>query len=111
MTIQVTKLQELASSVSEHHKHIVISELNDKYFAKLAVNSKPYPWHYHSNSDELLVVLEGKLIVETRDGEKRELELFDSIFIPCGMEHRTSPVGRAVNLVIENMDTDTVFTE
>ena len=111
MTLDVAHLKILADSVTDHHKHIEIAKLNSRYFVKLAINDRPYPWHVHPNSDEVLIVLEGELEIETRDGETSKLGPSDAIHIPKDVAHRTTPLGRAVNLVIEDIDTETVFLD
>jgi mannose-6-phosphate isomerase-like protein (cupin superfamily) len=104
------RIRKLTDAVREHHKHVTLATLNRRYIVKAAVNDQPYPWHHHPNSDELLIVLEGRLIVETGDG-RHTLGLHDAVFLPAGVEHRTTPVGRAVNLVVEDEATDTVFRD
>ena len=111
MNPEVTKLNSLSGRISENHKHVLISELNSKYAVTLAVNDETYPWHNHPNSDELLLVLEGTLIIEIRHGETFVLKDHDAVTIPAGLEHRTIPQGRVVNLVVEDIGTQTIFTD
>ena len=109
MNISFSQLDEISSEIKEHHKHVKIAELNNNYHVKIAVNDEPYPWHIHPNSDELLIVIEGSLRVEFENDISHTLEVHDSLFIPRGIRHRTIPIGRAVNLVIEDIDTDTIM--
>lgn len=109
MDISFSQLDKISSEIKEQHKHVQIAALNDKYHVKIAVNDEPYPWHYHSNSDEMLIVLEGTIRVEFDDDTSHTLEVHDSLIIPKGTRHRTIPIGRAVNLVIEDINTDTKF--
>jgi len=111
MNISFSQLDKISSEIKEHHKHVQIASLNNKYHVKIAVNDEPYPWHIHPNSDELLIVLEGSIRVEFEDGISHTLEVHDSLYIPKGTRHQTIPIGRAVNLVIEDIDTETVFEE
>jgi mannose-6-phosphate isomerase-like protein (cupin superfamily) len=110
MKVTVLRTAELTGAVREHHKHLPLATLNDRYIVKAAVNDRPYPWHRHPNSDELLLVLEGRLELQTGD-ERLTLDVHDAVLIPRGVAHRTTPVGRAVNLVVEDEDTQTVFLD
>ena len=111
MNISFGKLDKISSEIKEHHKHVQIASLNNKYHVKIAVNDVAFGWHYHSNSDEILIVLEGTIRVEFEDDTSFTLEVHDSLFIPMGTRHQTIPIGRAVNLVIEDIDTETTFEE
>ncbi len=111
MNISFSQLHKISSAITEHHKHVTIAELNDNYQVKIAINDEPYPWHNHPNSDELLIVLEGAIRVEFSGDISHTLEVHDSLYIPKGTRHQTIPIGRAVNLVIEDIDTETVFEE
>ena len=70
-----------------------------------------YPWHYHSRSDELFLVLEGELTVEFQDHEPITLKTNDTLVVPAGVVHKTEAHGRTVNLCFENTDADTQFVE
>lgn len=109
MNISFSQLDKISSEIKEHHKHVTIAELNDNYHVKIAVNDEPYRWHIHPNSDELLIVIEGSLRIEFDNGISHTLEVHDSLYIPKGTRHQTIPIGRAVNLVIENINTETEF--
>ena len=111
MNISFSQLDKISSAITEHHKHFQIAALNDKYHVKVAVNDQPYPWHNHPNSDELLIVLEGVLRIEFSGDISHTLNVHDSIFIPKGTKHQTIPIGRAVNLVIEDVDTETIMDD
>lgn len=101
----------MSGSITEYHKHVLISKLNSKYAVTLAVNDETYPWHNYPDSDEYLLVLEGTLVIEIRDGETLVVKEYDAVKIPAGLEHRTIPQGRAVNLVVEDIGTKTIFTD
>ena len=62
-----------------------------------------YDWHYHSNSDELLIDFE--------DGETAVLKPNDSILIPACKIHRTRALKRTVNLCFEHIEADTIKVE
>lgn len=46
-----------------------------------------YPWHKHEHTDDLFLVLKGRLVLEMRD-QQVALEAGDLYVIPRGVEHR-----------------------
>lgn len=103
-------LKKLSNAVTEKRKNFIIEKMNDSCI-RLAINHDEYPWHYHSNSDELFVVLEGELTVKFREHDPVTLQPNDSLLIPAGVVHKTCPKGRTVNLCFEKTNADTHFVE
>jgi mannose-6-phosphate isomerase-like protein (cupin superfamily) len=84
-----------------------IAEIND-HVVRIATMSEPYHWHFHPNSDETFLVIEGQLVIEFERGT-RQLGPGQMVTIPRGVRHRTWPVGaRSVNLTFELAQTETV---
>jgi mannose-6-phosphate isomerase-like protein (cupin superfamily) len=106
----VKNLKGLSDAVTKSHENFLVSEINDSCL-RLAVNEGEYPWHYHLNSDELFIVLEGELTIEFRDRPKVNLKSQDTFLVQKGMTHRTIASGRTVNLCIEKTKLDTSFLE
>lgn len=90
------------------HENFIVNEINDSCL-RLAVNEGEYPWHYHSNSDELFIVLEGELRIEFQDQPMVTLKPNDTFLVPKGLIHKTTANGRTVNLCIEKLESDSVF--
>lgn len=103
-------LTELAAGIQAAHQHVDVAGANDHRLI-LAVNEKPYHWHQHPNSDELFLIVEGALRLEYTGGEFVELGPLDTCVVPAGKVHRTTPLGRCVNLVFERADTETRFVD
>ena len=103
-------IKDLSDAVTEQRKNFVVDEVNDSCL-RLAVNHEDYPWHFHSNSDELFMMLEGELIIEFRDRESVTLRPNDTLLVPAGVVHKTCPKGRTVNLCFEKTDADTQFVD
>jgi mannose-6-phosphate isomerase-like protein (cupin superfamily) len=101
-------LKRLSDDVIKKHENFVVSEINDSCL-RLAVNEGEFPWHYHSNSDELFIVLEGELTIEFLDKRLVTLMPQDTFLVQKGMTHRTRANGRTVNLCIEKTESDTIF--
>ena len=101
-------LIKLSDTVSKSHDNFIVSEINDSCL-RIAVNEGEYPWHYHSNSDELFIVLEGELTIEFQDKPMVTLKPNDTCLVPKGLIHKTKANGRTVNLCFEKLDSDSVF--
>jgi mannose-6-phosphate isomerase-like protein (cupin superfamily) len=84
-----------------------IAEINDPV-VRIATMTEPYHWHFHPNSDETFLVIEGQLSIEFESGTV-ELDPGQLVTIPRGVRHRTRPVGgRSVNLTFELAQVETV---
>ena len=103
-------LKHLSDAVTEQRRNFIVDEVNDSCL-RLAVNHEDYPWHLHSNSDELFIMLEGELTIEFRDRDPVTLRPNDTFLVSAGVVHRTLPKGRAVNLCFEKTNSDTQFVE
>ncbi len=87
-----------------------LATVND-HVVRRSVMTQSYFWHYHPDSDESFLVVEGSLFIDLQD---RTVELFpNQLFtIPKNTVHRTRPNGsRSVNLTFEKGDITTVKTE
>lgn len=87
---------------------------------RLAVFEGEYRWHHHPRSDELFLVVEGRLELDLADGAAggteggaRTLALgpWQAVVVPAGVVHRTRAVGRTVNLTVEALGAETVFVD
>lgn len=102
-------LTSISRSIKEKHKNVVVDEVND-HCLRLAVNDgTTYAWHCHPNSEELFLVLEGKLVIEFRDRHSVTLLPGESFKVGVAVIHRTIAVGRTVNLCFESKYAETVF--
>src|ERR1700733_10900820 len=87
-----------------------IAKIND-HVIRIATMVEPYHWHFHPNSDETFLVVEGRLCIEF-EGGSRELASGQMLTIPRGVRHRTKPVGgRPVNLTLGSSPPATVAGE
>ncbi|MFG2529383.1 cupin domain-containing protein [Streptomyces sp. NPDC048516] len=62
-----------------------IADIND-YEVKLAKLKGEFVWHTHDETDELMMVVSGRLILQLRDGEV-ELGPGELYVVPRGVEH------------------------
>lgn len=84
-----------------------VARVND-HVVRIATMSEPYFWHFHPDSDETFLVIEGRLCIDFETGSV-ELNVGQLLTIPRGVRHRTRPVGgRSVNLTFESAHLETV---
>ncbi len=57
-----------AASVTNVYKNIALTEVND-HVIRLAVMTEDFYWHYHPNSDETFMVIEGTLLLDFETGQ------------------------------------------
>lgn len=84
---------------SEHWSPKVVARLND-YEIKLAKLKGEFVWHTHDDTDELFLVIEGRLTIQLRDGDVtlRPGQLF---VVPRGVEHCPITDGDVAVMLIE----------
>ena len=87
------------ADVTEHWRPRVVGALNGQE-VKLAKFCGTFPWHHHTEADELFLGVEGSFRVEFRD---RVVELGPGEFlvVPRGVEHRTVADAEASVLLFE----------
>ena len=64
----------------------VIAEMNDYQF-KLVKIEKDFIWHKHDETDEVFIVMEGKIFIEFED-EVVEINEGEMIVVPKGVKHK-----------------------
>jgi mannose-6-phosphate isomerase-like protein (cupin superfamily) len=92
-------LQDKLRLIADHWKPRVIAELNDYQF-KLVKLQGEFVWHRHDHTDEVFLVLEGKLVIEFRDGSVA-LAPGEMFVVPKGTEHRPVAEGECSVLLVE----------
>jgi mannose-6-phosphate isomerase-like protein (cupin superfamily) len=98
------------ASATETYDNHAIAYVND-HVVRISTMTQPYPWHFHPNSDETFLVVEGGLVIEFEHGQIR-LGPGQMATVPRGVRHRTRPVGhRSVNLTFEAGDTTTELSQ
>ena len=102
--------KEISDKVDKAYDNFILENVND-HCLRIAVFQGEYKWHYHNNTEELFVVLEGELKIEIKDSETVFLRNGDFIKIPAKTIHRTSAAVRTVNLCFEKTVEDTIFVD
>ena len=96
-----------ATKAITQYYNAIVSTVND-HVVRVSLMFEPYYWHYHPNSDETFLSMEGGLIIQLEDKEIRLLpgQLYT---VPANVRHRTQPIGeRSLNLTFEKADAETV---
>jgi mannose-6-phosphate isomerase-like protein (cupin superfamily) len=107
---QMIDLMQPAKALSGEYENVVLSEFND-HVVRMSRMEKAYFWHFHPNSDEMFLGVEGVLVLEL---ENRRIELGPGQMfnVARGVRHRTLPAGAySVNLTFERLDMETVAVE
>ena len=92
-------LQEKLAKFAEHWSPKIIAQFND-YHLKLAKVKGEFVWHDHPETDEVFLVVKGRLDILFRDGKVtlREGEMY---VVPKGVEHKPIAEGECHILLIE----------
>jgi mannose-6-phosphate isomerase-like protein (cupin superfamily) len=108
--LEVVDIQACQMAVSEQYRNDVLSNVNDDCL-RLAVFEGEYRWHYHPGSDELFMVVAGKLQIDLAGNDTMELTEWQYVVVPAGTVHRTRAIGRTVNITYEKQGAETVFVD
>jgi mannose-6-phosphate isomerase-like protein (cupin superfamily) len=99
-------LKEKLSLFSDHWNPRIVAGLNNQH-VKLVKFQGEFPWHSHTNEDELFMVIEGKFRMDFRD-KSVELSEGEMLVVPRGIEHR--PVADSETSVLLFEPTSTINT-
>lgn len=86
------------SQFSDHWAPRIVARYNDNE-VRLAKAEGDFQWHSHADSDELFLVVSGKLTMEFRD-RTEQLEAGHMIVVPAGTEHRPRALNGEVHMII-----------
>ena len=77
----------------------VVAEMNDYQFKLVKIDGE-FIWHYHKDTDETFLVIDGQMVVEFRDGSVT-LGPGELYVVPKGVEHKTSAAEPCSMMLIE----------
>jgi mannose-6-phosphate isomerase-like protein (cupin superfamily) len=86
MKYESIKFKEKLSMFSEYWSPKVIGEMNNYQF-KLVKIQGDFTWHNHKDTDEVFVVLDGKMSIDFRDG-RVDIGKDEMFIVPKGKEHK-----------------------
>ncbi len=85
--------------ITDHWAPKKITALND-YDVKLVKVRGEFVWHRHADTDELFLVLHGRLTIDLREGPV-DLGPGELYVVPRGVEHRPRAAAEAAVLLLE----------
>lgn len=99
MNNKVINILEKFTKFSDHWSPKIIAQMND-YDFKIAKVSGDFTWHNHKETDEVFIIIEGKLRIDFRDTNitLNEGELF---VVPKGIDHKPFAEKECKILIIE----------
>ncbi len=106
--LTVVDIRSRGRAVNEPYRNDVLSDVNGEC-VRLAVFEGEYRWHCHPDSDELFLVVAGKLQIDLASNGSVELTEWQYLVVPAGTVHRTRATGRTVNITFEKRHARTVF--
>lgn len=92
----------LAAKLATFHEHWqprTVATFNGHDIMVVKVKGE-FVWHSHADSDDLFLVLHGRIRIELRDGAV-ELGPGELFVVPRGMEHRPVAIDEAHLMLIE----------
>jgi mannose-6-phosphate isomerase-like protein (cupin superfamily) len=84
---------------SDHWNPRIVGRYNGNE-VRLAKLKGEFVWHSHADTDELFLVLKGRLTIEFRDGV-RTLDAGEFLVVPQGVEHRPVAPGEVELLIMD----------
>jgi len=81
----------------------IVAQMND-YYIKLVKIEDEFVWHSHPETDEVILVIEGSMRIDFRDGAV-ELEQGELVVVPRGVDHRPFAERECKILLIEPTET------
>ena len=97
--MNAVNLAEKLAAIDEPFSPRIVAYYNDNK-VQVAKTRGPFVWHSHPETDDLFLVLSGRLVIELLDGEV-ELEAGELFVVPRGVEHRPRADDEAHVLLIE----------
>jgi mannose-6-phosphate isomerase-like protein (cupin superfamily) len=110
MPIAITDLNQYTVDGVKGYQNFALSLVND-HVIRMSIMTESFYWHYHPNSDETFIVIEGTLLLDLETGTI-QLHKGQMITVPKNVPHRTRPQGGpSINLTIELDAMETVRVE
>ncbi len=101
--LELIDVPSLVNECKDKWYNQTLCKVNDSV-VRLGIVEGEYHWHKHDNVDEFFFTLEGKLIVDIKNGESIELNKQQGYVVPKGIIHRTRASEKTVILMVESAD-------
>lgn len=96
---QSVSLVEKLAQFDDHWSPRTVATFNGYDVMVVKVQGE-FVWHHHDDTDDLFLVLSGRITIRMRDGEV-ELGAGELFVVPAGMEHQPYAEAEAEVLLIE----------
>ena len=97
--VQKYKLEKIKQKLTKPWSPLSVAYFDD-HVLRVAIFNDEYHWHSHKNEDELFLVYEGSILIETDDGNIK-LDEGEGVVIPKGLPHKPSAKKPSFVLMIE----------
>jgi mannose-6-phosphate isomerase-like protein (cupin superfamily) len=97
--VKAINFRDKLARFGDHWAPRVIAEMNDYQFKLVKIQGE-FVWHQHADTDEVFIVLEGRMTIELRDG-RVELGPGEMYVVPKGTEHKPSAADECRLLLVE----------
>jgi len=84
---------------SDHFSPKIIAQMNDYHF-KIVKFKGDFVWHSHLDTDEVFIVVAGKMSIEFRDG-KVDISTGEMFVVPKGIEHKPLAIHECKIILVE----------
>ena len=98
-THRAVNLAERLGQFDEHWSPRTVAEFNGHDVMVVKVRGE-FVWHHHDDTDDLFLVLSGRLTIRLRDGDV-ELGPGELFVVPAGVEHQPFAAEEAEMMLIE----------
>lgn len=93
-------LAERFGRIDEQWSPRIVAAVND-YDVKIAKVQGEFPWHTHDDTDELFLVVDGRLTLEVEGADPLVLEPGQIAVVPRGRPHRPTAQAETQILMLE----------
>ena len=96
--MEPVNLKEKLGLFQDHWSPKIVGEVNDSYVKVVKLKGE-FVWHHHEAEDELFLVVDGRLRMQLREGD-REVGPGEFIIVPKGVEHCPLALTDEVHVVL-----------
>ena len=98
--MQAVNLAAKLTTFTEHWQPRTVGRFNDHDIMVVKAKGE-FVWHRHDDTDDLFLVLEGRLTIQLRDGDDVVLGPGELFVVPRGVEHCPMALDEVHLLVME----------
>ena len=102
--MEVINLKEIGAQIPDLYQYEVVARMNNHTFTLVRVKDRTLDFHNHPDSDEVFLVVDGKMKLEFRS-KIVDLNTGDMCVVPKGVEHRPICTSEVTCLLIESEGT------